>query len=190
MSSPLNECCELLPDVVDSEPKPTEENVTSEIIEKVEIDTITKTSSSVIIDPNVPSSSSSSVVTQELTTTTLTQNVTNAVTEDSSCDNLPSDEDDEEDDEFDEFRDKRKRKGLAERLPVNSYYKLAPRVFIFPGAEVYMDDEDDDDSASCVDEQEETVIAAEEVAEIKSNDEAQGMMDTPLPPPQESVGKI
>lgn len=165
MSDPLNECSELLPEI-EPEPKSeppsilnttTESNFASETIE-----TVIKES----VDLDQPSTSSSSSITQ---VTTLTQHVTTSVTEDTSCDNLPSDDEEDEFDEFDEFKDKRKRQSLAERLPGNSFYKLAPRVFIFPGAEVYMndiDDEDDDDSASCADEND-TIITSEEVSALR-----------------------
>uniref|UniRef100_A0A336MTZ0 protein acetyllysine N-acetyltransferase n=1 Tax=Culicoides sonorensis TaxID=179676 RepID=A0A336MTZ0_CULSO len=147
LSTPLMECSELLPD---SEPEPSnstseitsDKEPTEDILKKVEIDTITQ---------EIPIENPSTSLT---VSTSVETKVFNSSTDD-TCDNLPSDEEDE-DDEFDEFKDKRKRQSLAERLPINSYYKLAPRVFIFPGAEVYMNDEDDDDddSASCADENE------------------------------------
>lgn len=170
VSEPLNECVDLLPETVEesqSTPKlettPIKSECSEEILEKTEIDTVITERVSVVVDTDQPSTSTS--ITQ---VTTFTQ-VTNAVTED-TCDNLPSDDEESSYDEFDDFKDKRKRQSLAERLPSNSFYKLAPRVFIFPGAEVYMndmDDEDDDDSGSCVDEND-TIITPEEVAEIKS----------------------
>lgn len=187
MSTPLNECSELLPETEpepnsESKPEPTvqscldqvdpESKSSSEILEKIEIDTIIKESVSVNPNSDLLPSTSSSTIAQ---VTTLIQVTHSTVTED-TCDNLPSDDDEDEYDEFDEFKDKRKRQSLAERLPSNSFYKLAPRVFIFPGAEVYMDDEDDEDSASCADEND-TIITPEEVAEIEN---------VPPPPPVSS----
>lgn len=163
MSEPLNECAELLPETVSElnfEQKSeitVKSNISEEILENIEIDTVMKENVSAVVDIEQPSTSSS-----------ITQ-VTNTVAED-TCDNLPSDDEESSYDGFDDFKDKRKRQSLAERLPSNAFYKLAPRVFIFPGAEVYMndiDDEDDDDSGSCADEND-TIITPEEVAEIKS----------------------
>ncbi|XP_063703883.1 NAD-dependent protein deacetylase sirtuin-1 [Culicoides brevitarsis] len=173
VSTPLNECSELLPETepevkLDESSSSDEKNQT---IERLEIDTVvteTKT--------ETPSSSSNEVLSQTETTVTVAQEneVTTAVIED-TCDNLPSDEDDAS--SCDEFEFKRKRQSLAERLPPNSFYKLAPRVFIFPGAEVYMDDEDDDDSGSCADvDENDTIITPEEVAEINGTN---SLMSTP-----------
>lgn len=55
------------------------------------------------------------------------------------------DSDDSDDSDYDEVKEKQRKRSLADRLPENSYYKLAQRVYIFHGAEVYMNSDDEDD---------------------------------------------
>lgn len=92
----------------------------------------------------VASTSETTKIVIENNTTTIHNNIS------VKNDNLPSDEEEESDNEFDDFKDKRKRESLSDRLPNNSYYKLAPRVFIFPGSEVYYDEDDEDDDLESV----------------------------------------
>lgn len=54
-------------------------------------------------------------------------------------------EDSDDDSDFDIGKHQPQKVSLAERLPENSYYKLAQRVYIFQGAEVYMNSDDEDD---------------------------------------------
>ncbi|XP_006611770.1 NAD-dependent protein deacetylase sirtuin-1 isoform X2 [Apis dorsata] len=77
------------------------------------------------------------------------------------------------------------RKSLAERLPENSYYQLAPGKYIFPGAEIYSDPEeydhcslsinsessDSDSDSSSIDEEEDDEVEEEEEEEEEEEQE-------------------